>query len=120
MNIAEATTTTTASTATTTTPRDAIFSTTKPGMLHLFDTQILRKKQISYDIMIYVLRKFYLRYTWTNNYNYGLYSYNYNSSAYNIFHYKDGYATFNLKLKSGEELCYNKSYLNNWFEYSII
>ena len=91
MNIAEATTTTTASTATTTTPRGAIFSTTRLGMLHLFDTQILRRlKQISYDIMIYVLRKFYLRYTWTNNYNYGLYSYNYNSSGYNIFHHKDG------------------------------
>ena len=54
--------------------------------------------------MIYVLRKFYLRYTWTNNYNYGLYSYNYNSSGYNIFHHKDGYVTFILKLKSGEEL----------------
>ena len=54
--------------------------------------------------MIYVLRKFYLRYTWTNNYNYGLYSYNYNSSGYNIFHHKDWYVTYILKLKSGEEL----------------
>ena len=93
MDVAETTTTTMASTATTTTPQGAIFSTTKAGMLHIFDIQIWRGiivKQISYDIMIYVLRKFYLRYTWTNNYNYGLYSYNYNSSGYNIFHHKDG------------------------------
>ena len=64
MDVAETTTTTMASTATTTTPQGAIFSTTKAGMLHIFDIQIWRGiKQISYDIMIYVLPKFYLRYT---------------------------------------------------------